>query len=52
MNKNETCCPTSGRFCWRNPVHVVLFLAILPFALDGLNTLWSAVRTALDAVVK
>lgn len=48
-NKN---CPVvgCGRFCWKNPVHVVLFLAVLPYALRGLNTLWSAVTTAVTTL--
>lgn len=31
----EKKCVLSG-FCWRNPVHVVVALAVLPFAVDGL----------------
>jgi hypothetical protein len=44
--KNNNC-PVSGHsFCWKNPVHVVVFLAVLPFALAGAKVLWSAVTSA------
>lgn len=50
---NKTC-PVVGcgpfSFCWKNPVHVVLFLAVLPYALRGLNTLWSTVTTAVTTL--
>ena len=46
MSKN-TKCPVSNcnGFCWKNPVHVVLFLAVLPLALKGLAVLWAAVQS-------
>ncbi len=47
---NKTCPVVGGHFCWKNPVHVVLFLAVLPYALRGLNTLWSTVTTAVTTL--
>jgi hypothetical protein len=52
MKTNNECCPTKSGFCWKNPVHVVLFLAVLPFALNGLNTVWTAVQTAITTMTK
>lgn len=49
MKNNE--CPVSGRcFCWKNPVHVVVFLAVLPFALAGAKVLWNAVTSAFNTL--
>lgn len=46
-------CPvTDCGFCWKNPVHVVLFLATLPFALKGLAVVWETVQTALATLTK
>ena len=50
-NINE-CCTMKGGFSWKNPVHVVLFLAVLPFALNGLNTVWTAIHTAVTTMTK
>jgi hypothetical protein len=47
---NKSCPIVGCGFCWKNPVHVVLFLAVLPFALKGINVLWSAVQTAVTAL--
>lgn len=52
MNNKNDCCPIVGRFCWKNPVHVVLFLAVLPFALNGLSTVWNALQSAFCAMTK
>ena len=42
-------CPASkcpfGGFCWKNPVHWFFGLAVLPFALDGLKLVWTAIKT-------
>lgn len=52
MKNSNECCPTKGGFCWKNPIHVVLFLAVLPFALNGLNTVWTALHTAITTMTK
>lgn len=52
MKNTNECCPTKCGFCWKNPVHVVLFLAVLPFALSGLNTVWTAIHTAVTTMTK
>lgn len=33
MNKNT--CPVTGSFCWKNPLQLVAFLALLPYAMKG-----------------
>ncbi len=45
-------CPVSCGFSWKNPVHVVLFLAILPFALKGVVVAWETVQTAVTTLIK
>jgi hypothetical protein len=46
-------CPvTDCGFCWKNPKHLVLALAILPFTLKGVNVLWEAVHTAVTSLTK
>lgn len=52
MNTKSNCPVTGWGFCWKNPVHVVLFLAVLPFALDGFSTVWNAVQSAFSAMTK
>ena len=52
MNSKNNCPVTGWGFCWKNPVHVVLFLAVLPFALNGLSTVWNAVQSAFCAMTK
>ena len=53
MSTNNKCPVTSCcRFCWKNPIHVVLFLAILPFALNGLAVAWSTVQAATTTLTK
>jgi hypothetical protein len=52
MNTKSNCPVTGWGFCWKNPVHVVLFLAVLPFALNGLSTVWNAVQSAFCAMTK
>lgn len=51
MSANNKC-PATGCFCWKNPIHVVLFLAILPFALNGLAVAWSTVQAAATTLTK
>lgn len=48
--KNSNCPVPSHGFCWKNPVHVVVFLAVLPFALAGAKVLWNAVTSAFAAL--
>ena len=53
-NTQQTCtkkCPLGG-FCWKNPTHVVLFLAVLPFALKGVQVAWETVSTAVNTLTK
>jgi hypothetical protein len=48
-------CPVTGGcngFCWKNPVHVVLFFAVLPFALKGVQVAWETVQTAVTTLTK
>lgn len=37
MSSFTKSCPVSNGFCWRNPVHVFVALALLPFAAAGLK---------------
>jgi hypothetical protein len=39
MSSITKSCPVAHGFCWRNPVHVLVGLALLPFAVAGLKTL-------------
>lgn len=43
-------CPVMGGFCWKNPTHWFLALAILPFAVQGVVVLANWVSKALAAV--
>ncbi len=53
MKMSTNKCPVTGcGFCWKNPVHVVLFLAILPFALKGVAVAWETVQTAVTTLTK
>lgn len=52
MSANNKCPVTGCGFCWKNPVHVVLALALLPFALKGLQVAWETVHTAITTLTK
>lgn len=39
-------CPWGG-FCWKNPVHWFFGLAVLPFALEGLKMVWTAIKSVV-----
>jgi hypothetical protein len=53
MSANNKCPVTNCcGFCWKNPVHVVLFLAVLPFALKGVQVAWETVHTAVNTLTK
>lgn len=45
-------CPITGAFCWKNPLHLVAFFAVLPFALKGLAHVWGALAGAADTLTK
>jgi hypothetical protein len=47
MSTNKSC-PVSGGFCWKNPLQVALFLAVLPWAVKTVGWLWAGV-TAVSA---
>ena len=51
MSTNKSC-PVSGGFCWKNPLQVALFLAVLPFAVKSVAWLWGAVTTVACNVTK
>jgi hypothetical protein len=52
MSANNKCPVTGCGFCWKNPIHAVLFLAILPFALKGLVVAWETVQAAVTTLTK
>ena len=45
-------CPVTGSFCWKNPLHLVAFFAILPFAIKGFTFVWGALTGAVDTLTK
>ena len=51
MNKNNNC-PVTGCFCWKNPLQLAGFFALLPFAVKGVVWAWTAVGAALAACCK
>ena len=51
MSTNKSC-PVTGGFCWKNPLQVALFLAVLPFAVKSVAWLWGAVTTVACNVTK
>ena len=51
MSTKNTCPVTSG-WCWKNPLQVVLFLAVLPYAVKSAMWLWNAVTAAVACVTK
>ena len=51
MNKTNNC-PVTGCFCWKNPLHLAAFFALLPFAIKGGLFLFHAVQKGVDALVK
>ena len=44
MSTNKSC-PVSGGFCWRNPLQVTLFLAVLPYAVKTVSWVWGLVTS-------
>jgi hypothetical protein len=53
MKMSTNKCPVTGcGFCWKNPIHVVLFFAVLPFALKGVAVVWETVQTAVTTLTK
>lgn len=40
---NGKSCPVTGGFCWKNPLQVALFLAVLPYAVKTIGWIWSGV---------
>ena len=51
MNKTNNC-PVTGCFCWKNPLQLAGFLALLPFAVKGVVWAWGAVTAAVAALGK
>ncbi len=49
---NKNSCPVTGCFCWKNPLHLVGFFALLPFAVKGFVWVWGAARSAVSTLVK
>ncbi len=52
MENTQTCtkkCPLGG-FCWKNPTHWVLFLAVLPFTVAGVSMVVNAVNNLVGVV--
>ena len=52
MSTNGKSCPLVGGFCWRNPLQVALFLAVLPWAVKTLGWLWASVATVSACAAK
>jgi hypothetical protein len=51
MSNNK--CPVTGcGFCWKNPKHLFLFFAVLPFALKGVQVAWETVQMAVTTLTK
>ena len=44
--------PVTGCFCWKNPLHLVAFFALLPFAIKGAVFLYHAAENAVGTLVK
>lgn len=51
MSTNKSC-PVTGGFCWKNPFQVVLFLAVLPFAVKGMVWVWNVAAAAVACATK
>lgn len=45
-------CPVTGCFCWKNPLHLAAFFALLPFAIKGVTFVWGAFTNAVDTLTK
>jgi hypothetical protein len=45
-------CPVIGSFSWKNPLPLVGFFALLPFAIKGAVFLYHAVENAVGTLVK
>lgn len=53
MSNAKSCPVTSGcGFCWKNPLQVALFLAVLPWAVKTIGWLWSGVVAVSTAAGK
>ena len=51
MSTNKSC-PVAGGWCWKNPLHVTLFLAVLPFAVKGAVWLCNVAAAAAASAIK
>jgi hypothetical protein len=49
---NSKTCPVSGGWCWKNPLQVALFLAVLPYAVKSVAWVWTAVAGAAVCAAK
>jgi|APGre2960657373_1045057.scaffolds.fasta_scaffold00441_8 hypothetical protein len=52
MSTNNKSCPVSGGFCWKNPLQVALFLAVLPYAVKTIAWVWSGVAAVSACAAK
>ena len=51
MSSLTKSCPVSCGFCWRNPVHVLVTLALLPLAAAGLKTVLGWVSSLVNCTL-
>jgi len=51
MSSYTKICPVAHGFCWRNPVHVLVGLALLPFAAAGLRTVLGWVTSLVNCTL-
>ena len=49
---NGKSCPVTGGFCWKNPLHAAVFLAVLPWAVKSVGWLWAGVVSVSAAAGK
>lgn len=48
-SSDKSCCPVFGSFCWKNPVHWFIALAILPFTIKGIHVAVNWFQGAVSA---
>lgn len=51
MSTKNTC-PVTGGWCWKNPLQVAFFFAVLPFAVKGAVWIWNAAAAAVAVATK
>jgi hypothetical protein len=51
MSVNNTkSCPVTGCFCWKNPLHLFAFLALLPWAVRGALAVWESAVACVNTL--